>query len=103
MNFSNYKIPDIAKGTIIPNGVYEKMREQEWHEEEIKKEEQQIALLVEQNKMLKEANDKSNIELNKSKCLNIFMAIIASLSFISSVVFGLLSIFIKWYTGEYDE
>ena len=95
MNFSNYKIPDIAKGAIIPNGVYEKMREQEWHEEEIKKEEQQIVLLIEQNKMLKEANDKSNIELKKSKRLNIFMAIIASLSFISSVVFGLLSIFIK--------
>ena len=95
MNFSNYKIPDIAKGTILPIGVYEIMREQEWHEEEIKKEEQQIVLLIEQNKMLKEANDKSNIELKKSKRLNIFMAIIASLSFISSVVFGLLSIFIK--------
>ena len=92
MNLNNFKIPDIAKGTILPNGVYERMREQEWHEEELKKEEQQIALLLEQNKMLKEANDKSNKELKKSTCLNIFMAIIALLSFVSSVVFGLFSI-----------
>lgn len=102
MNWSNYKPPHMATNPPLPNSVYEKMREQEWHDEEIEKEEQQITLLIEQNELLKEqnqalkeANDESNKELKKSKRMNIFMAVIAALTLIATVVFGLLTLLIK--------
>jgi hypothetical protein len=97
MNWSNYKPPHMATNPPLPNSVYEKMREQEWHDEEIEKEEQQIALLVEQNKLLKEqnqalkeSNDASNKELKKSKCLNYFMATIAFLTLVATILMPLL-------------
>ena len=84
----------------MPYSVYEKMREQEWHDEEIEKEEQKIALLMEQNDLLKEqnrvlieANEENNKELKKSKRLNFFMALIAVLSLAATIVFGLLTLF----------
>ena len=49
MNWSNYKPPHMATNPPLPNSVYEKMREQEWHDEAVQREEQQIALLREQN------------------------------------------------------
>ena len=84
----------------LPYSVYEKMREQEWHDEEIEKEEQKIALLMEQNDLLKEqnrvlieANEENNKELKKSKRLNFFMALIAVLSLAATIIFGLLTLF----------
>ena len=102
MDWNNYKTPRMATNPPLPNSVYEKMREQEWHEEEIEKEEQQISLLAEQiellkaqNKELKDANDQSNNELKKSKRLNIFMAIMAFLTLVATVVFGLVTLLMK--------
>ena len=95
MNGQNYNPP-------MPNIFYEKLRELEWHEEEIEKEEQQISLLAEQNELLKEqnqalkeANEASNLELKKSKKLNVFMATISVLSLLVTVVFGLLQLLLK--------
>ena len=102
MNLNNIKLPKMVTNPPLPNSVYEKMREQEWHNEEMEKEEQQITLLIEQNELLKEqnqalkeANDESNKELKKSKRMNIFMAVIAALTLIATVVFGLLTLLIK--------
>ena len=102
MNWSNYKPPHMATNPDLPIGVYEKMREQEQHDEAVQREEQQIALLREQNELLKEqnqalkeANDESNKELKKSKRMNILMAVIAALTLIATVVFGLLTLLIK--------
>ena len=74
MNLNNIKLPKMVTNPDLPIGVYEKMREQEQHDEAVQREEQQIALLREQNELLKEqnqalkeANDESNKELKKSK------------------------------------
>ena len=97
MNWSNYKPPHMATNPPLPNSVYEKMREQEWHDEAVQREEQQIALLREQNELLKEqnralkeANDASNKELKKSKRMNIIMAVIASLTLVATILMPLL-------------
>ena len=102
MNLNNIKLPKMVTNPDLPIGVYEKMREQEWHDEAVQREEQQIALLREQNELLKEqnqalkeANDESNKKLKKSKRMNIFMAVIAALTLIATVVFGLLTLLIK--------
>ena len=102
MNWSNYKPPHMATNPPLPNSVYEKMREQEWHDEAVQRVEQQITLLQEQNELLKEqnqalkeANDESKKELKKSKRMNIFMAVIAALTLIATVIFGLLTLLIK--------
>ena len=102
MNLNNIKLPKMVTNPDLPIGVYEKMREQEQHDEAVQREEQQIALLREQNELLKEqnqalkeANDESNKELKKSKGMNIFMAVIAALTLITTVVFGLLTLLIK--------
>ena len=100
MNLNNIKLPKMITNPPLPYSVYEKMREQEWHDEEIEKEEQKIALLMEQNDLLKEqnrvlieANEENNKELKKSKRLNFFMALIAVLSLAATIVFGLLTLF----------
>ena len=100
MNLNNIKLPKMFTNPPLPYSVYEKMREQEWHDEEIEKEEQKIALLMEQNDLLKEqnrvlieANEENNKELKKSKRLNFFMALIAVLSLAATIVFGLLTLF----------
>ena len=97
MNWSNYKPPHMATNPPLPNSVYEKMREQEWHDEAVKREEQQIALLREQNELLqeqnralKEANDASNKELKRSKCLNYITATIAFLTLVATILMPLL-------------
>lgn len=102
MNLNNIKLPKMVTNPDLPIGVYEKMREQEQHDEAVQREEQQIALLREQNELLKEqnqalkeANDESNKELKKSKRMNIFMEVIAALTLIATVVFGLLTLLIK--------
>ena len=102
MDLNNIKLPKMVTNQRLPNSFYERMREQEWHKEEIEKEEQQISLLAEQiellkvqNKELKDANAQSNSELKKSKRLNTFMAIIASLTLIATVVFGLVTLLMK--------
>ena len=56
---------------------------------------EQIELLKEQNKELKDANDQSKSELKKSKCLNVFMAIIAFLTLVATVVFGFVTLLMK--------
>lgn len=97
MNLSNYKPPHMATNPPLPNSVYEKMREQEWHDEAVQREEQQIVLLVEQNKLLKEqnqalkeSNDASNKELKRSKCLNYITATIAFLTLVATILMPLL-------------
>lgn len=102
MDLNNIKLTKMVTNPPLPNSVYERMREQEWHEEKIEKEEQQISLLAEQiellkeqNKELKDANDQSKSELKKSKCLNVFMAIIAFLTLVATVVFGFVTLLMK--------
>ena len=102
MNLDNIQIPRMVTNPPLPNTYYEKLREEEWHEAKLEKEEHKIALLTEQNELLKEqnqalkeANEASNNELQKSKRLNFFMAVIAVLSLVSSVVFGLLPLLLK--------
>ncbi len=102
MNLNNIKLPQMVTNPPLPIGVYDKMREQEWHNEAVQREEQQIALLREQNELLKEqnqalkeANDESNKELKKSKRMNVFMAVIAALTLIATVAFGLITLLIK--------
>ena len=97
MNLNNIKLPKMVTNPPLPNSVYEKMREQEWHDEAVQREEQQIVLLVEQNKLLKEqnqalkeANDASNKELKRSKCLNYITATIAFLTLIATILMPLL-------------
>ena len=97
MNLNNIKLPKMVTNPPKPNSVYEKMREQEWHDKEVEREEQQIALLREQNELLKEqnralkeANDASNKELKKSKRMNIIMAVIASLTLVATILMPLL-------------
>lgn len=100
MNFNGIKLPPLAYNPPMPNIVSKTLIEQEWHDEEIEKEEQKIALLMEQNDLLKEqnrvlieANEENNKELKKSKRLNFFMALIAVLSLAATIVFGLLTLF----------
>lgn len=102
MNLNNYKLPKVVTGSLLPNGFYEQEKDQERYDKEVEREEQQITLLQEQNELLKEqnqalkeANDESNKELKKSKRMNIFMAVIAALTLIATVVFGLLTLLIK--------
>ena len=97
MNLNNIKLPEMVTNPPLPNSVYEKMREQEWHDKEVERAEQQIALLREQNELLKEqnralkeANDASNKELKKSKRMNIIMAVIASLTLVATILMPLL-------------
>ena len=97
MNLNNFKLPKMVTNPPLPNIVYEKMREQEWHDKEVEREEQQIALLREQNELLKEqnqalkeANDSSNKELKISKCLNYLMATIAFLTLVATTLMPLL-------------
>ena len=97
MNLNNIKLPEMVTNPPLPNSVYEKMREQEWHDKEVEREEQQIALLREQNELLKEqnqalkeANDSSNKELKISKCLNYLMATIAFLTLVATILMPLL-------------
>ena len=56
---------------------------------------QLIGKALEQNKELKDANDQSKSELKKSKCLNVFMAIIAFLTLVATVVFGFVTLLMK--------
>lgn len=97
MNLDNIKLPKMVTNPPLPNSVYEKMREEEWHKEELEKEEEKIFHLIEQNKLLKEqiealkeANNINAKEMKKSKRLNIFMAIIASLTLIATILIPLL-------------
>ena len=97
MNLNNIKLPQMATNPPLPNSVYEKMREQEQHDEAVQREEQQIALLREQNELLKEqnqalkeANDASNKELKRSKCLNYITATIAFLTLVATILMPLL-------------